>query len=546
MFFFRTVTVCLILLVFNTNTSAQNTVKELFLNANNNFTKGNYAEALNCNIKALKIIEEGKDCALHAYGYLQVGTMYYFVHDKKTALQYFYKSLRYADSCKVDSLMHKALHNIGSIYTEQGKIDTALYYLTKAKQILETTKNYSDLAKINAVLAQLYFNAPADYDKAKLYIDEAEKNVEKTTDDNWKAFVQIKYAIYYKSTNNLPSAIRHAKSALQLYEKAGSSEGRMYALHVLTIILIASRDTSANSSYYKLYALKDSVFKAETAGKIADYKTLYETEKKQKENDLLLQKNKVNQLEIDSKNKTIIGLLVSILLIVILVFWRVSVSNLKKREKELEAQQKLQFERERISRDLHDNVGAQLSYLITNIDWLLEHPDFINANESKMRLSTLSDTGKQAILTLRQTIWALNNKALSVEELADKFKQFAIKMMEFDNSIHIHFNEQIQLNNVLSPGVALNIFRVCQEALNNCLKHARCNHIEVSFISNSVTKFTFEIKDDGIGFDIDNAKKTGHYGLQNMKFRAKESGAELCFQSVKNEGTKVRLEILNS
>jgi signal transduction histidine kinase len=522
---------------------SQSQVQNLYIESNQKFVSGNYAEALNCNIKALKIVEEGKDCGLHAYAYLQVGTMYYFLQDKKTALQYFYKSLHFADSCKVDSVIHKALHNIGAVYTELGKKDSALFYLSKAERLLETTSDYSNLAKINAVLAQLYLGDSLNYNKAKYYIDKAEKNAEKTSDKNWKAFVQIKYAIYYKNTNNLPSAIDHAKSALDLYEKAGSSEGRMYALHVLTIILIANRDTSANSYYRKLFLLKDSVFKTETANKIANYKTLYETEKKQKENDLLQEKNKVSQLEIESKNKAIIGLLFSILLSVLFVFWRISVINLKKKQKELEAQQKLEFERERISRDLHDNVGAQLSYLITNIDWMLEHPDSINTNDSVKRLDSLKDAGKQAILTLRQTIWALNNKQLSIEEFSDKLKQYALKMIEFDKTIQLRFTEHIDMNSNLSPGVALNLFRVCQEAFNNSLVHSKCKLIEMSFESNETSLLIFEISDDGIGFDLDNAERKGHYGLQNMKFRAKESGAELHFQSLINTGTKIRLVV---
>jgi signal transduction histidine kinase len=217
-----------------------------------------------------------------------------------------------------------------------------------------------------------------------------------------------------------------------------------------------------------------------------------------------------------------------------------------KLKRELEIQHKLEIERLRISRDLHDHVGAQLSYLITNIDWMLEHPDLINANESNKRLTTLSDTGKQAILTLRQTIWALNNKELSVEEFADRFKQFAIKMLEFDKNIHIHFNEEIDAKNMLSPGVALNLFRVCQEAFNNCLKHSKCQQIDIYFESNKNTLFIFEIKDDGVGFDVLNGEKNGHYGLQNMKARAKESGAELQFQSTINEGTTIRLTYIHS
>lgn len=122
----------------------------------------------------------------------------------------------------------------------------------------------------------------------------------------------------------------------------------------------------------------------------------------------------------------------------------------EKLKRELEVQHKLEQERIRISRDLHDNVGAQLSYLITNIDWILQHPEQISKAEEQKRLRTLSETGRNAILTLRQTIWAISSTSLSVDDFADRYKQFAIKMLEFDKRIQLTFEEQITTGAMLT------------------------------------------------------------------------------------------------
>ncbi|WP_414524236.1 sensor histidine kinase, partial [Umezakia ovalisporum] len=168
----------------------------------------------------------------------------------------------------------------------------------------------------------------------------------------------------------------------------------------------------------------------------------------------------------------------------------------------------------------HDNVGAQLSFLITNIEWMLLHPEQISKDDEKKRLESLSDAGKNAILTLRQTIWAISHTSLSIDDFADRFKQFVLKMLEFDKSIQVHFSEEIYGNKELSPAVALNMFRVCQEAFNNCLKHAQAKNIYIHFQSDDSFVFSFTIKDDGIGFNWDQAKLKGHYGLVNMQARA--------------------------
>ncbi len=216
-----------------------------------------------------------------------------------------------------------------------------------------------------------------------------------------------------------------------------------------------------------------------------------------------------------------------------------------KLKRELELQQKLESERIRIARDLHDNVGAQLSYLITNIDWMLENPDALNEQETNKRLSNLSETGKQAILTLRQTIWAINNKELSVEDLADRFKQFALKMMAFNKIIQLHVEEDIDESMMLGPGVALNLFRICQEAFNNCIKHSNCSNIKITIKSNSTQRFFFKLEDDGIGFNPEQKNNTGHYGLQNMYSRAEETCSKLNIDSTPGAGTRITLTFIS-
>ncbi|TAE81192.1 MAG: hypothetical protein EAY81_09930 [Bacteroidetes bacterium] len=223
------------------------------------------------------------------------------------------------------------------------------------------------------------------------------------------------------------------------------------------------------------------------------------------------------------------------------VFYIYNRRQQRKLERELEVQQKLEQERLRISRDLHDNVGAQLSYLITNVEWMLQHPDRLTEQDEQQRLQAMSDAGRNAILTLRQTIWAISHKALSIDDFADRFKQFALKMLEFDKTVQVHFTEHIMPNKELSPAVALNLFRVCQEAFNNCLKHAKSKNIHIHFQSDSTTVFCFKITDDGVGFDWEQAKQKGHYGLVNMEARAQETNAKLNVVSSIGKGTIVTI-----
>lgn len=237
----------------------------------------------------------------------------------------------------------------------------------------------------------------------------------------------------------------------------------------------------------------------------------------------------------------VLAILISIAGLALVVFLFVRRQQAKLRE-ELEVQHKIELERIRISRDLHDHVGAHLSYLITNMDWMAEHPEEWET-KGQEKLKSLSDAGRQAILTLRQTIWALSQQALTVEEFADRFKQYAIKMKEFNHAVDVVFDEKIMHNKMLSSTLALHLFRICQEALNNALKHSNASQIRIAFAADQHLTFRFEMTDNGVGFDYDAAIQNGQYGLRNMQARAAECSAHLQFQTSPGKGTQVIIEI---
>lgn len=220
---------------------------------------------------------------------------------------------------------------------------------------------------------------------------------------------------------------------------------------------------------------------------------------------------------------------------------------LKSREagirRNLEMQQRLESERKRISRDLHDNVGAQLTYLINNLDWLADNGG--REQELGERLRTLSEAGRQAMLTLRQTIWAIGNEALEIEDFADRFKAYVLKMVAIHPGLHAEFEEDFADSNKLSPETALHLFRIGQEAVHNVLKHAGADKIQLHFYNHADCTFGMEISDNGRGFDSSVPPPMGHYGLTNMLARAEECGARCQLFSQPGAGCRITLELQN-
>ena len=206
--------------------------------------------------------------------------------------------------------------------------------------------------------------------------------------------------------------------------------------------------------------------------------------------------------------------------------------KLRKKLQEIKFQQQLQKERERISRDLHDNIGAYTSALIANAD-KLESTGNGNISET----ARVKENAKQILSSLRETIWVLNSKEISITDFSDGFKQYANKMLENYPEMQIQFEEKIEKDKILSPAVALNLYRILQEALQNTLKYAKAKKIDFSIYSNA--KINIRLKDDGAGFDPD--EKGFGNGINNMEYRASEAGFDFVIQSGSAKGTAIML-----
>ena len=94
-------------------------------------------------------------------------------------------------------------------------------------------------------------------------------------------------------------------------------------------------------------------------------------------------------------------------------------------------------------------------------------------------------------------------------------------------------------NIAFSSGETLNIFRICQEVVNNAIKHADASALKLSAYSDE-KKFTISIQDNGKGFDR-MEKKNGHYGLDNIQYRAVELNAELIIKTEQGKGTCISI-----
>ena len=92
----------------------------------------------------------------------------------------------------------------------------------------------------------------------------------------------------------------------------------------------------------------------------------------------------------------------------------------------------------------------------------------------------------------------------------------------------------------LNSLVGLNLYRICQEIINNAFKHSKATELIVNIKSEN--DVTIEIMDNGVGFDLDAVSKDG-FGLANIKSRASEVGISLELESKLQSGVKYKLVV---
>jgi signal transduction histidine kinase len=212
--------------------------------------------------------------------------------------------------------------------------------------------------------------------------------------------------------------------------------------------------------------------------------------------------------------------------------------NRRKQEQllqKLQLQQELETERQRISRDLHDNMGAYTSALIANVQQLK------NKAGNTEDVQKMQSNAEQILASLRETIWVLNNKEISIQEFNDGFKNYCFKILKNFDHISFEGTEAIENNILLTAATAIQLNKIMQEAVQNIIKHSTATQIKYSIVSGQ--QLTIRISDNGKGFDEATIKKNGN-GLENMRWRAAEVGFRVQVDSETNQGTTITLNTL--
>jgi signal transduction histidine kinase len=464
----------------------------------------NYSKAKKYIQEAITYQEANQQDSGLCTSYLSMGNVCLRMKDTLNAVKFYQKSIVSSKKVGNNISLSSALNNLGSIKSEQQKSAEALALFQKSK----TLRDSLNLKKDETILSLSIAKELIMYQR----------------------FAQANAVLYQLKKE---------------YEKDPTAQGNLLQTYQYFIHTYGYLKKSDSVNYYNNLASKiqEKIIETAVTRQTNELEEKYQSEKKEKQ---LLQK----AIEIkNSKNKLILvsSLAFFLVLIGFLLYRQQKLKNIQQEQEfeltsaiaTIETQNKLQEQRLQISRDLHDNIGSQLTFIISSVD-NIKYAFQIENSKLDNKLSSISNFAKSTIIELRDTIWAMNNSEITFEDLQTRIHNFVEKAKEAKDTIAFDFKVQKTVMGIKLTSVeGMNIYRTIQEAVNNSMKYAEAKNIKID-IKQVKNDIEINISDDGKGFD-NNEIELGN-GINNMKKRITDCGGTIKFNTKPNGGTEITIK----
>lgn len=550
--------------------------------------KSNYRKGLEYNLEAYKIRKVLNEPLSMISSLSKIGVCYSELGEFENATKYLLDAIEIVENHQLETKYYMVYDNLGGVFKEMNKPENALIYHSKAYELAKNGNRIRDKYTILVNMANAYQNLGDEQKSIELHL-QAEEMVTQTNDLRSQALIFSNLASLYSNQGKIDEVMYYNKKAKEAYEFLDNKDGLSMIHKNIASFYIGNQllneqnkeevkkelDLSAqlaiecqslprqlqsyetytqfylvlndyeNAMIYKLKAdsISDALYTLENNKIVEDLKTQYETERKEKE---IVQK----EFEIKQKNYQLIIILGLLLFIVIgaienyrkFRFKRKKLqeeARLKDELSEIKIKNQIQEERLRISRDLHDNIGSQLTFIISSLDMVKYTAKKQNAKELEDKLSEIKDFSATTIDEFRDTIWALNKEQINLKDLELKINSFIQKAKSMVRGIQFTVDFSSEQDVEFDSEKGIRVFRVIQESVNNAIKHSGAKNINISCFDNDLGKIVLATSDDGKGMEIEKLDRKN--GLIHMETRAKKIGADFKLDTDLNAGTTISL-----
>ncbi|ADV50934.1 histidine kinase [Cellulophaga algicola DSM 14237] len=512
---------------------------------------GDYAGAEQTTIKALEIFKKSKNFLGMSNSYNSLGSITHSLGDIEKAIQYYQKASSYLDSIPEDVSINRVYitNNIGvsnMLLNQYREAENSFEKVVNFENLRATNPEFLAKAMVNLANAKKKQFSTEDLEPQYLAALEITKEYNNIFSEATSTGHYAQYLAYKKDTIK---AVKMAKIALVFSEKAENFESLLRTLNFLTLV-----DKKNASTYAQEYFVIDKKLQ-EDERKLRDKfaRIRFQTDEFIERNELLAKQNVLLTREKRLWSALAVLGLIGIVAILIIVIQRIKNNNLRFKQQQQESNLEIfnlllvqqskfdegkKIEQERISQELHDGFLNKILGIRLVLLGLNKRQDETSIAQRAEVITQLADLSEE----IRSISHELNEAAFQkMQNFMEAIKSLIKTFQTGSETLKYSFKFNTDLDwDSLDSTLKINLYRIVQESIQNCIKHAEASTIFVNFdVVDSSLMVTIE--DNGKGFDSKRSKKG--IGFRNISSRLKKLNGSLVVDSVMGSGTKLVLKI---
>ena len=501
------------------------------------YFKGNYDSAAYYYYKSADILKTIAAVKPLAETYNDLAKLYRKTGEYRRALDFYEKAMNIYIALDDDDNVSTIYNESGVVYEYQNNYEAALNNYRKALGLKKKLKDSTGIAYALSFIAGVY-NLQKKYTDAETFSLRALAIRQQLKDSFTIALSYSDLGDIYQASGNYNKAKASYTASNDYIRTMHYPDFLSSNLKQLSDIAYKQNDFKTAFDYYRQYTtLKDSVYRLESAKQVDELSAKYETAEKEE----TIQRQK---FQISKRNYYIAGISGLLLLGGLLGYSSYRRYRLKQQAKlhaEITRQQDMatkaiisaeETERKRIAGDLHDGIGQMMSAARMNLS-SIENEIIFTSAEQRNRFDKVVALIDDSCSEVRQVSHNMMPNALLKSGLALAIREFIDKIDRRVIQISLHAEG---LNEKIDSNIETVLYRVIQECVNNVIKHAGANRLDISLIKDS-DGINAIIEDNGKGFDTGNLSNFEGIGIKNVQSRITYLKGTVEWDSMPGRGT---------
>lgn len=418
--------------------------------------------------------------------------------------------------------------NMSECYVRLGDLANAEKYINKGCALNDTSTHESNMAYCYAMLGDVFVVQGKTGEAKTMYERILSISTPKNTDYIlYRAYKGLADVSFKNAQWN--DAINYKKLSWNYSYKDLDTKQSLYKMLYACDSALGNYKTSL-IRYQQYIAVRDSYENVERLKNADALEARYKSKEKQSQIELLDKEKQLQAAEIE-KQHLLRNLI--IILVAVLIAAGGLLFNRFRLKRKIEQQNALLTERKRISRELHDDLGAQLSTAKMFLQSVKgkSQSDYTSIDNSLSLIESSIHDLRTIMDDLQTSTLRDRGYIAATEELVNRVNQ--LQQINFSLTHHA-------IEKRLDEKTEHHLFRITQELINNTIKYAQAKNVNLDLLKRD-NKIVLMYEDDGVGFDLQNNKRG--YGLDNIVSRIQTISGTVEFDTSVNNGFRCVIEV---